>query len=132
VPINRRSGAPSLICFDLVKTGRMERDDRLRNNPTFRRRSFERCLNYLDACLILLAHPPTKSMRLQGWTEEQLAVLHALVTDWRREFEEDGEFTVRQHRIMIRWFLDADLDFDAVSLLMATVDNTVYRALGLP
>ncbi len=33
---------------------------------------------------------------------------------------------------MIRWFLDADLDFDAVKLLMATVDNTVYEALGLP
>jgi hypothetical protein len=81
---------------------------------------------------VLLSQPPTPAMREQGWTEERLVELHSLVTDWRRDFQEDGKFTPRLHRIMVRWFLDADLDFDAVSLLMATVDNTVYQALGLP
>jgi hypothetical protein len=109
----------------------VERDDRLRNDPDFIQISFRRCLDYLDACLILLSQPPTIAMREQGWTEEKLAELHSLVDDWKKDFEQDGEFTSRQHRIMIRWFLDADLDFDAVSLLMATIDNTVHEALGL-
>ena len=81
---------------------------------------------------VLLSQSPTNSMRQQGWTEDKLADLRSLVGDWRSDFVEDGDFTRRQHRIMIRWFLDADLDFDAVKLLMATVDNTVYEALGLP
>ncbi len=107
------------------------RDERL-DDPDFRRVAFERCLNYLDAITVLLSQSPTNSMRQQGWTEDKLADLRSLVGDWRSDFVEDGDFTRRQHRIMIRWFLDADLDFDAVKLLMATVDNTVYEALGLP
>jgi hypothetical protein len=50
---------------------------------------------------------------------------------WRKDFEDDGRITSRQHRVTVRWFLDADLDFEAVVLLLASVDNTVYEVLHL-
>lgn len=33
---------------------------------------------------------------------------------------------------MVRWMLDADLDLEAVALLLASVDNTVSEALDVP
>jgi hypothetical protein len=51
---------------------------------------------------------------------------------WRKDFEDDGRITARQHRAMVRWFLDADLDFEAVALLLASVDDTVYEVLHVP
>jgi hypothetical protein len=70
-------------------------------------------------------------MRQQGWTKEKLGELRSLVEAWRKDFEEDGLITLRQHRVMVRWFLDADLDFEAVALLLASVDNTVSEALDV-
>jgi hypothetical protein len=70
-------------------------------------------------------------MRQQGWTDEKLGELRSLVASWRNDFEQDGLITHRQHRVMVRWFLDADLDFEAVALLLASVDNTVCEALDL-
>ena len=49
---------------------------------------------------------------------------------WRRDFEEDGTFTKRQHRVMVRWFLDTDLDSPAVTLLLASV--VLSRRMGTP
>jgi hypothetical protein len=58
--------------------------------------------------------------------------LRTSVVTWRRDFDEDGQITVRQHRIMNRWFLDAGLDFHPAAALLASVDNTLYDALGIP
>jgi hypothetical protein len=67
---------------------------------------------------------PPKLVSL-GWSSKILRQLLTLVAEWRSDFEEDGTFTKRQHRIMVRWFLDADLEFSAVTLLLASVDNLV-------
>jgi hypothetical protein len=100
-----------------------------RDDPQFEQIVFERCLSYLDAAVVLLSQPPTAKLSQQGWTEEKLEELRSLVCAWRRDFEDDGRITPRQHRVMIRWFLDADLDFEAVALLLASTDNTVYQFL---
>jgi hypothetical protein len=100
-------------------------------DPRFQEVAFERCLDYLDAAVVLLSQPPTGKMRQQGWTKEKLGELRSLVEAWRKDFEEDGLITLRQHRVMVRWFLDADLDFEAVALLLASVDNTVSEALDV-
>jgi hypothetical protein len=94
--------------------------------------AFQRCIGYLDQALLQLSEPLSSEMREVGWSDEKLAGLRALLVAWRRDFDEDGRISVRQHRIVNRWFLDADLDFPTVAELLASVDNTVYDALGLP
>jgi hypothetical protein len=100
-----------------------------KEDPRYKQIAFDRCLDYLNAAIVLLSQPPTPKMRQQGWTVRQLGELRSLVSAWQEDFLEDGKITPRQHRVMIRWFLDVDLDFEAVQLLLANVDNTVYEAL---
>lgn len=53
--------------------------------PASKRIAFERCLDYLDADVVLLSQPPTGKMRQQGWTEQKLGELRPLVEAWRQD-----------------------------------------------
>jgi hypothetical protein len=108
----------------------LEPDQRLKD-AEFRAIAFGWCIDYLDAAITLLSQPPTPKLATLGWSSKTLRELRALVAEWRSDLEEDGTFTKRQHRIMIRWFLDADLDYPAVSLLLASADNLIHDALEM-
>jgi hypothetical protein len=104
-------------------------DERLRD-PGFRALAYGWCIDYLDAAIVLLS-TLTPTLIGRNWSPETLGDLRALVEDWGNDLEEDGTFTKRQHRTMTRWFVDAGLDFPAVSLLLASVDNIVHDALEM-
>ena len=93
---------------------------------------YDRCIRNLDDALKILDRPLSKKMYRDGWTDEKLANIRSLVFAWRHDFEEDGKIRVRHHRIMNRWFLDAGVSFRSVEDLLSDVDDTVYKALGLP
>ena len=99
-------------------------------SPNTRSTAFQKCIGYLDEAHALLSEPPTSKMRKGGWTEKRQAELLRLLEDWRQDFEDDGRITNRHFRIMNRWFLVADVEFESVERLISEVDHTVHISLA--
>lgn len=86
-------------------------------------------MNDLDEALRLLQAPLSERMAKHGWTDDMKSTLVSVLSDWRKDFLEDGEIRPRHRRIVSRWFLDWPVRFPKVETLIGDVDSTVSEAL---
>lgn len=85
-------------------------------------------LGWIGDAALTLDKPLTEEMIRAGWTDEKRASMLRLLGEWHGDIALEQRLRPGDFKVIVRWFLDWDVDTVGVGEDIVDIDNQIHRA----